>query len=113
MLAPHPFYCHESIDWKNPEVHGRVSREQMRSLNLKICQGWRDEVRELNQTGYYEENPVITKVFGESALETLVDISTEKDAEDKKELWKQFQHLVSGLSKKWKKFRNKSIEVKL
>jgi hypothetical protein len=111
VLGPHPFYCHDAIDWKNPEYHARMPKDKFHELKPKICEGWREEVKALAETGYYKENAKVTKIYGELALETLEDILRETDPEEKRELWKKFGDLLKGLSKKWKKYRNKSIEV--
>lgn len=105
VLTPSPFYCHESVDYKNPDVHGRKTRQQMSELKPKICSGWREEVRQLEQTGYYKEKPKITKAVGENALETLDDWLSETDPEDKEELGKIFELHLDNLSGKWKRFR--------
>lgn len=112
VLTPHTFYCHESLDWKNPDLAARMSKDELRRLSPKICQGWREEVRVLAKTGYYRENSAITKLYGEMTLETLETILNETNTEKKKVLWSEFRDLLNALGKKWKKFRDKKGELR-
>lgn len=38
-----PFWCHHGFDWKTKSKY--ITRAEFRERGMRICQGWRDEVR--------------------------------------------------------------------
>lgn len=112
LLTPMPFYCHDTFDYKTPQLSELTSVKDL-PKSKGICQGWKESVAELAETGYYKEEPKETRIYGKISMITLQKIFDSQDAEVKKGLWSQFRQTLNALGKKWKKYKNKSIEVQL
>lgn len=107
VLTPHPFYCHHEIDWKNPKLPKKLSAQEKRSLGTKICRGWKNEVNKLAVTGYYKEDPLVTKLIGTKALQDLqfwLSKESKNDSEYRDEVWEQFSSAIKKLGAKRKRF---------
>lgn len=105
QLTPMPFYCHETFDWKNPELD---SIQDIKDLpkSKRICQGWKESVAELAKTGYFKENPKSTKIYGKFALSLLHKILGMEECQEKELLWQQFRETLSALRQKRRRFEN-------
>src|SRR5688572_13119984 len=66
VLGGIPFFCHDNIDWRNPEMH-RATREQLRARGLRVCAGWKREVGDLAKSGYYKRARLIIRGFALNA----------------------------------------------
>lgn len=107
LLGPAPFYCHENIDWRQPS-RSNVTLEEARAFvqTTTICRGWQESVRELAATGYYKDNPLVTKFIGVAALQQL-DMFLSKDVRKdiKQEAARTLRRLMQMLGKKRRKYR--------
>lgn len=112
LLTPMPFYCHDSFNYKDPKYDLANSIKDLPKTK-RICQGWKESVAELAATGYYKEEPKETRIYGKISMITLQQIFASQDAVEKKGLWAQFHQVLNALGKKWKKYKNKSIEVQM
>jgi hypothetical protein len=106
VLGPKSFHCHESVDYKNPVFGRPLSRQERRELApaARVCGGWTKRVQELKATGYYDENPVETKVYASVATETLKDWQAEEDPNEKAELLEKLGEVLKSLNAKKRRF---------
>lgn len=106
LLGPSPFWCHANIDWRAPRPHKVSLKEyQILAQTAGICRGWQEAVRELAATGYYQENPIVTKYVGLAALDQLdLFLAKDVDPEIKEDAGETLKRLVKLLGKKRRKF---------
>ncbi len=116
LLAPNAFYCHENIDWRNTPAS--MSGKEFRETGFVICQGWRREVLELKEAGYYKDRPLLKRGIGIAGLGALeIFVSTSGDeSEDGREnhswAWGVFTRSLRMLVKMARPFRKRGPREK-
>jgi hypothetical protein len=88
VLGPFPFYCHDAMDWRNDFTHYLPPRLLKQRGELNVCEGWKREVRDLAETGYYGgevEDKRLRRTVARAALVALRDFLTEGIAPGEKE----------------------------
>lgn len=109
VLTPFPFYCHEGMDWQNPVTHHCPPQVLKRLGQLKLCEGWRREVRALAETGYYkgedEVDAALRRTVGRAAFVALEKFLTEGlTPAEKESAREQLSAYVHELVEKKRKF---------
>lgn len=103
VLGPFPFYCHDTFDWQNTDGRNQA-RTFIRENGFVLCSGWMEQVRELAETGYYKENPIITKCKAISARGALELFLATDDQEEKDESSAEMFRILTMLGDKKRRF---------
>lgn len=107
VMTPAPFYCHDTMeDWET--VDSTSDRKQLLQKGMKICEGWKKAVKELNETGYYSD-PVNTRFYGNTASQTLELYLKDKNPDNKKQWLEILQHGLKFLYNRVKSFGGEKI----
>jgi hypothetical protein len=103
VFGPFPFYCHDSMeDWRKQSNH--IQRSELREKGIGLCTGWLESVKDLAATGYYKDNPIITKCLAISAVNNVNDMLASDDDEDKGYFRDLAMTQIKRLAKKRKRY---------
>lgn len=105
VMGPFPFYCHATIDYSTLKP-GLMSRQEFRERGMMLCTGWLEEVRKLAATGYYDDNPMITKALAKLADENLSIFIASGNREDKREAMDVLHRVLGKLVDKRRRFED-------
>jgi hypothetical protein len=98
VLGAIPFYCHEGVDWQNPESHKRTNCE-IRDQN--VCAGWKREVGELAKTGWYKRDGKMAKGFAIAGLGALeIFLNSDDESDDKADANDVLQRVCATLGRR-------------
>lgn len=111
VLGPVPFWCHDGQDWANPDNHKPMTAADFRERGFRVCAGWKREVARLAATGYYKENPEVTKAIAMLASGQLETLLGSDNAEDKEEAAGMLEAMMKRLGDKRQKFQGKETLV--
>lgn len=113
VLGPSPFYCHEHINYAEIADGFKITRKYLRDAKIMLCSGWLESVKELAATGYYDENPIITKGVAACAQVNLEIFLAADNDDDKNSARENLTRLIGMLAEKRKRFLKAAPEVKL
>lgn len=102
-LAPFPFYCHDTIDWRT-ETGKFPSKAAFREKGMGLCTGWMEGVKKLAAVGYFKDNPIATKYYAMAAVEQLDIYRFDDDPETRAEALTIMQGVLERLWEKEKRF---------
>lgn len=98
VLGAIPFYCHENLDWQNPEAH-KAKRADVKMLGVGICQGWKREVAELAKTGYYRDRGDSKKDLAAIGIVNLAKfIESERGSQAKNDASEILEFIIKELN---------------
>lgn len=98
VLGAIPFYCHEKLDWQNPEAH-KAKRADVKVLGVGICQGWKREVAELAKTGYYKDRGDCKQDMAAIGIANLAKfIESKRGSQEKKDASEVLEFIIKELN---------------
>jgi hypothetical protein len=104
-LGALPFYCHETIEWRDPASHRPKTRSELRELRragkYQICGGWQKEVNRLSRLGFFGTafQRMVKRAYAITGLEALAIFSATDDAEDKRDARRQLADIIRAFVK--------------
>jgi hypothetical protein len=96
-----PFYCHAVINWRDPKMHGKKTRKEIREGGFRICGGWKREVAQLARAGFFGTafERLVKRAYAESGLEALVIFCASEEGEDKEDARRQLFDIICAFKK--------------
>jgi hypothetical protein len=104
-LGAVPFYCHESIDWRDPDSHRMRTHGELRELRragkFQMCGGWQREVNRLARLGFFGTafHRMVKRAYAMTGLEALAIFVASDDAEDKRDARRQLFDIIRAFVK--------------
>ncbi len=98
-LGPLPFGCHHGLDWRNSSLWTfEQQKENLRKSG--ICEGWRREVRRLNEKGWFGVFRVIRQAIAKQCLELIEIWIHEEDPVEKRKQHRALKRMLRFLTSK-------------
>ena len=102
-LGPVTFLCHHSLDWQGHisvvegiaiDIHGNHER-------AKVCEGWKQRVRERAATGRFRDQEInkIQRIAAQRALH-VINLAIDADGELKDQYYRELRGLLQLLTGK-------------
>lgn len=88
-----PFFCHHDVPWRDKIAMAAFNREMARKAG--VCQGWRRQVRILNDSGFYRDGFLtIRREIAKQCLQAI-DLFTHSKGRRREKLRKLLWKMVT------------------
>lgn len=104
-----PFFCHESLDWKNQS--GAFSNDgipRLPGVRPRICNGWRAEVKRLAAAGRFSSGRLMLRSLARAALTALEEFLDSPKGKAKTQAHTRLTGLVEALTQRSKDIGRRS-----